>query len=592
MGGNDAGGSQGEAQWPTAASSYSLIEDVGQGVSATVWRAKCIPLNKTCAVKVVDLEKCAASIDEVRREAQTMALMSHANVVSAYTSFTSGQNLWVVMPYLAGGSLLNVMKAAYPKGMPEDAIAIVLRDTLRGLEYLHKSGHIHRDVKAGNILLDDKGGVKLGDFGVSAGEFGFGRSQQHQTFVGTPCWMAPEVMEQVQGYDWHADIWSFGITALELAHGHAPFSRYPPMKVLLMTIQNPPPSLDSADDKGRFSQGFRDVVAMCLQKHPARRPSATELLKHKFFKSAKDNSYLQRMVIDKLPPLGERVQSQRRADVAKTKAAMEEEKRSSIEYRKGVSGWNFDLDQLKAEAAALDAAEAAEQQAAAAAPAAAPTAPGPRIASRGRFTIEEEDSSPSTQQASASAPAVTPESTGRPASRSTVVQKGRFHVESEETDTPDVGAQAQQQQQQQQQQKPQQAPSGRAVQRGRFTVEENADEPHPEDSGSGGQQQSAVCVNDVLPQLQMLLLQTANQQDSLRSLINTILPDRPEAPDPGSNGATQRELHQMVVDLQERLQTVVSENKDLRERNTNLERQLNHMRQLELEKEDNEDDEE
>ncbi|KAI3455717.1 hypothetical protein Pfo_012380 [Paulownia fortunei] len=153
---------------------------------------------------------------------------------------------------------------------------------------------------AGNILIDSNGTVKLADFGVAACMFDTGdRQRSRNTFVGTPCWMAPEVMQQLHGYDFKADIWSFGITALELAHGHAPFSKYPPMKVLLMTLQNAPPGLDYERDK-RFSKSFKEMVAACLVKDPKKRPSAEKLLKHPFFKNARSNDYLSRTILDDL----------------------------------------------------------------------------------------------------------------------------------------------------------------------------------------------------------------------------------------------------------------------------------------------------
>ncbi|MCO5578133.1 hypothetical protein L7F22_031971 [Adiantum nelumboides] len=131
------------------------------------------------------------------------------------------------------------------------------------------------------------------------------RQRSRNTFVGTPCWMAPEVLEQVNGYDFKADIWSFGITALELAHGHAPFSKYPPMKVLLMTLQNAPPGLDYERDK-RFSKSFKEMIAMCLVKNPSKRPTAEKLLRHSFFKHVKSCEYIVRTVLDGLAPLGQR----------------------------------------------------------------------------------------------------------------------------------------------------------------------------------------------------------------------------------------------------------------------------------------------
>lgn len=233
---------------------YKLLEEVGYGASATVYRAIFLPHNEEVAVKCLDLDRCNANLDDIRKEAQLMSLIDHKNLVRSFCSFVVQQKLWVVMPFMAQGSCLHLMKAAYPDGFEEDAIGSILKETLKALEYLHRHGHIHRDVKAGNILLDSNGEVKLADFGVSASMFDTGdRQRSRNTFVGTPCWMAPEVLQPGTGYNFKADVWSFGITALELAHGHAPFSKYPPMKVLLMTIQNAPPGLDYDRDR-KFSK--------------------------------------------------------------------------------------------------------------------------------------------------------------------------------------------------------------------------------------------------------------------------------------------------------------------------------------------------
>ncbi|CAA7031378.1 unnamed protein product [Microthlaspi erraticum] len=344
-----------EKKFPLNAKDYKLCEEIGDGVSATVHRALCIPLNEVVAIKVLDLEKCNNDLDGIRREVQTMSLINHPNVLQAHCSFTAGHQLWVVMPYMAGGSCLHIIKSSYQDGFEEPVIATLLRETLKALVYLHAHGHIHRDVKAGNILLDSNGAVKLADFGVSACMFDTGdRQRSRNTFVGTPCWMAPEVMQQLHGYDFKADVWSFGITALELAHGHAPFSKYPPMKVLLMTLQNAPPGLDYERDK-RFSKAFKEMVGTCLVKDPKKRPTSEKLLKHPFFKQARPPDYLVRTILNGLPPLGERYRTikSKEADLLMQNKSEYEAHLSQQEYIRGISAWNFNLEDLKSQAALI-----------------------------------------------------------------------------------------------------------------------------------------------------------------------------------------------------------------------------------------------
>ncbi|CAN6314302.1 unnamed protein product [Urochloa humidicola] len=168
--------------------------------------------------------------------------------------------------------------------------------------------------------------------------------------------MAPEVLQPGTGYNFKADIWSFGITALELAHGHAPFSKYPPMKVLLMTLQNAPPGLDYDRDK-RFSKSFKEMVAMCLVKDQTKRPTAEKLLKHSFFKNAKPPELTVKSVLTDLPPLWDRVKALQLKDAAqlalKKMPSSEQEALSMSEYQRGVSAWNFDIEDLKAQASLI-----------------------------------------------------------------------------------------------------------------------------------------------------------------------------------------------------------------------------------------------
>ncbi|KAF8691265.1 hypothetical protein HU200_040389 [Digitaria exilis] len=345
-------------EFPIRAEDYELLEPIGDGATAVVRRARCRPLaGEVVAVKIMNMaHRTESDVNNASEEVKTMIMIDHPNLLSAYCSFTEGEALWIVMPYMAGGSCYHLMKSSYPKGFEdENFIAFVLRETLKGLEYLHENGHIHRDVKAGNILLDQEQGVKLSDFGVTASLYDslINRHGKRKTLVGTPCWMAPEVMEQ-KDYDFKADIWSFGITALELAIGHAPFSSQPPAKVFLMTLQHAPPSLHNTKEK-KFTDSFKSMIATCLIKDPTKRPSAKKLLKHPFFRKAKSEHNAVKCMINKLPSLAERMQSIKENE-AKMQADKKphdkcKEKASQEEYRRGVSEWNFDIADLKVQAA-------------------------------------------------------------------------------------------------------------------------------------------------------------------------------------------------------------------------------------------------
>lgn len=294
-------------EWPNTSEGYDLVTRIGHGAFAVVHKAvvKAAGTNAAAevAIKIIELEDFAdSSLEEIRRELQMMRMCRHENVIAYHVAFPVRRQIWLVMPLLAGGSCANVMRAKHSAGGFEDegVITYILRDTARAMKYLHDNMQIHRDLKAGNILLSGDARVILSDFGVAAP---LRDDKKRQTFVGTPCWMAPEVLEQSGGYDYKADVWSFGITAIELAYGEAPYQRLHPLKVMKIILEKDPPRID----RRRWEPPYVNLVESCLQKAPDKRPTMEELLhKHKrFFSKANKQPLVE--LLTSLPPLEMRI---------------------------------------------------------------------------------------------------------------------------------------------------------------------------------------------------------------------------------------------------------------------------------------------
>ncbi|EKM81766.1 hypothetical protein AGABI1DRAFT_118842 [Agaricus bisporus var. burnettii JB137-S8] len=254
---------------------YRNLVKIGQGASGGVYTAYQVGTNLCVAIKQMDLEKQPKK-DLIINEILVMRSSRHPNIVNYIDSFLHKNDLWVVMEYMEGGSLTDVVTANL---MTEGQIAAVSRETAQGLEHLHRHGVIHRDIKSDNVLLSMVGDIKLTDFGFCA-QISDPAHAKRTTMVGTPYWMAPEVVTRKE-YGPKVDIWSLGIMAIEMIEGEPPYLNQNPLKALYLIATNGTPKIANPEN---LSALFTEYLSKTLEVDAEKRPTATELLQHPFFK--------------------------------------------------------------------------------------------------------------------------------------------------------------------------------------------------------------------------------------------------------------------------------------------------------------------
>uniref|UniRef100_A0A8C3ESM1 non-specific serine/threonine protein kinase n=1 Tax=Corvus moneduloides TaxID=1196302 RepID=A0A8C3ESM1_CORMO len=273
------------------------------GTYGQVYKGRHVKTGQLAAVKVMNVTENEE--EEIKLEINMLKKYSHhRNIATYYGAFVKkspvGQDdqLWLVMEYCGAGSVTDLVKKTKGNCFKEDWIAYICREVLRGLAHLHAHHVIHRDIKGQNVLLTENAEVKLVDFGVSAQlDRTIGR---RNTFIGTPYWMAPEVIACEENpdstYDYRSDLWSLGITAIEMAEGAPPLCDMHPMRALFLIPRNPPPKLKSR----KWSKKFLNFVESCLVKHYLHRPSTETLLKHSFIRDMQNERQVRIMLKDHL----------------------------------------------------------------------------------------------------------------------------------------------------------------------------------------------------------------------------------------------------------------------------------------------------
>ncbi|CAJ1063505.1 serine/threonine-protein kinase 10 [Xyrichtys novacula] len=287
---------------------WEIIGELGDGAFGKVYKARNKETGVLAAAKQIDT-KSEEELEDYMVEIDILAKCDHRYIVKLLDAFYHDNKLWIMIEFCPGGAVDATM-LELDRGLTEPQIKVVCKQMLEALVYLHSMKIIHRDLKAGNVLLMLDGDIKLADFGVSAKNTK--TLQRRDSFIGTPYWMAPEVVmcETMKDapYDYKADIWSLGITLIELAQIEPPHHELNPMRVLLKIAKSEPPTLDSPN---KWSPEFKDFLKRALDKNPDTRPTAAQLMEHPFVRSVKSNRPLLELVAEAKAEVMEEIEDNR-----------------------------------------------------------------------------------------------------------------------------------------------------------------------------------------------------------------------------------------------------------------------------------------
>ncbi|CAG0885232.1 unnamed protein product [Darwinula stevensoni] len=274
---------------------WHIVGELGDGAFGKVYKAQHKEKQILAAAKICELED-EEDLSDFTIEIDILSECQHPNVVGLYEAFFFEGKLWMLIEYCDGGALDSIM-VDLDKPLNEPQIAYVCQSMCQALDFLHRNRVIHRDLKAGNVLLTMDAGVKLADFGVSAKNRY--TLQKRDTFIGTPYWMAPEVVScetfRDHPYDFKVDIWSLGITLIEFAQMEPPNHEMSPMRVLLKIQKSEPPKLNQPQ---KWSRSFNEFIATCLVKDPQKRPTASRLLEHSFINRVLDSKSIRDLLLE------------------------------------------------------------------------------------------------------------------------------------------------------------------------------------------------------------------------------------------------------------------------------------------------------